>query len=120
LFLIIQMVLKDDAASIKKVALVVTIVAALETIVYIVYGASAPLGDNATLLWIGGVVIGGVIAVAAGAIVFLKNNAAMMFVGVLAVLVGAVAVRAVMWLAGSMFGPSLFDLGINSRGLFPF
>jgi anaerobic dimethyl sulfoxide reductase subunit C (anchor subunit) len=120
MFLCLQAAFKDEAASIKKVGLIVLIVAVLMTILYIAYGATAPVGDNGTLLWVGAVVIGGVISIAAGVLVWLKSNVPMIYVGILAALVGGIAFRAVMWLAGSMYLPSFFDLASQSRGLFPF
>ena len=122
LFLILQAVLKDEAAAIKKVALFVLIVAVLQTIIYVIYGATIDLGDNATLFWVGSVVVGGIVAVVAGLIAFLKSNTAagMACIGFVAALVGGIAVRAIMWLAGSMFLPSFFELGVHNRSLFPF
>jgi len=121
LFLALQMAFKDEAASTKKTALAVLVVAILETVLYLAYGALSPIGDNAALFWIGAVLVGGVLAVVAGLLVYLKKSATtMVYVGVVAVLVGAVVFRVVMWLAGSAYLPSFFDLAANSRGLFPF
>jgi len=120
LFLCLQAIFKDDAASIKKVGLIVLIVAVLMTILYIAYGALSPIGDNAMLFWVGAVVVGGVISVAAGVLVWMKSNVPMIYVGILAALIGGIAFRAVMWLAGSMYLPGFFDLASQSRGLFPF
>ena len=120
LFLALQGAFKDEDGSVKKVALVVAVVAALETVAYLAYGAMSPIGDNAALFWGGAVAVGGVIAVVAGLVAWLKGNAAMAWLGVIAVAAGAIAFRAVMWLAGSMDLPSFFDLAANSRGLFPF
>jgi len=120
LFLGLQMVLKDEAASTKKVALIVLIVAALLTILYIAYGASAPLGDNAMIFWVCAVIIGGAIAAVCGVVAYLKNNMPMAWLGFITVIVGAVALRAVMWLAGATQIPGFFDLAAHSRGLFPF
>jgi len=119
LFLVFQVIFKDEKAAIKKVALVVTIVAALSLILYIVYGATAPLGDNAALFW-GGAVVVGAIAAIAGLLAYMRNMDAMVYVGVLAALIGGIAFRAVMWLAGSAFLPNFFDVAAHSRSLFPF
>ncbi|MCL1847660.1 MAG: dimethyl sulfoxide reductase anchor subunit [Coriobacteriia bacterium] len=120
LFLALQMLFKDEATSVKKMAMVVLVVAALETILYVAYGALAPLGESAAIFWVGAVIVGGVVAVVAGVLAWMKNNAGMAWIGLLTVLIGAIAFRAVMWLAGSMLIPSFFDLAANSRGLFPF
>ena len=120
LFLVLQVIFKDEADSIKKVAMVVLVVAVLETILYIAYGALAPLGDSAILFWIGAVVVGGLIAAVAGLLAWMKNNQAMVYVGVLAAIIGGIAFRAVMWLAGSAFLPNFYDVAAHNRGLWPF
>ncbi|MDR1185327.1 MAG: dimethyl sulfoxide reductase anchor subunit [Coriobacteriales bacterium] len=120
LFLCLQVAFKDESASIKKVGFVVLIAAVLETIVYIAYGALSPIGENALLFWIGAVIVGGVIAAVAGLLVYLKNNVTMIYVGIIAALVGGIAFRAVMWLSGSLEIADFFDIAANSRGLFPF
>jgi anaerobic dimethyl sulfoxide reductase subunit C (anchor subunit) len=120
LFLCLQAALKDEADSIKKVGMVVLVVAVLETILYAAYAATAPVGDNAMLVWVGAVVVGGIIAVVAGLLVFMKGNAPMAYVGAIAAIVGAISLRAVMWLAAAPYIPSFFDLASQSRGLFPF
>jgi len=119
LFLLLQVLFKDEAAGMKKVALVVLIVAVLETIALAAYGALAPLGSSAALFWSAAVVIGGIVAIAAGYIVYMKNMEIMVYVGAGAVLIGAVAFRAVMWLAGSSYIQSFFDIAEHSRSLFP-
>jgi len=119
LFLLLQVVFKDDAASIKKVGLIVLVVAALETIGYIAYGALTPLAENALIFWIGAAVIGGLIAAAAGVLIYMKNNQAMVYIGVLAVLIGGIAFRAVMWLAGESYLTGFFYVCEHLRGLYP-
>ncbi|MCL2883162.1 MAG: dimethyl sulfoxide reductase anchor subunit [Coriobacteriia bacterium] len=120
IWLIMQSALKDEAASVKKSALVVFIVAIVETIVLLVYGALAPLGSSTVLFWICAFVIGGVIAAAAGMVVYLKKNVGLIWVGAACALVGGVVFRAVMWAAGTGYIPNLLDVSINNRGLYPF
>jgi len=120
LFVTLQVVLKDEADAIKKVALVVLIVAVLQTIIYIAYGALAPLGDSAMIFWICSVVVGGVVSVIAGLLAWMKNMQPMVYLGLVVALVGAIAFRAVMWMAGAAYLPSFFDVAAHSRSLFPF
>jgi len=120
LLLTFQILLKDEKDSVKKIALVVLIVAVLTVIMYIIYGVIAPIGDNAALFWIVAVAIGGLVAVIAGLLVYMKNMNAMVYVGILTAIAGGVAFRAVMWLSGSAFVPNLFDIAQNARNLFPF
>jgi anaerobic dimethyl sulfoxide reductase subunit C (anchor subunit) len=119
LFLALQVVFKDEAEAIKKVSLIVLVVAVLQTILYIAYGAMAPLGDSAALFWIGAVVVGGVVAAVAALLVWMKQRDVMVYPGVLAALIGGIAFRVVMWLAGSAYLPSFFDLAANNRGWWP-
>jgi anaerobic dimethyl sulfoxide reductase subunit C (anchor subunit) len=120
LFLIVQVVLKDDATCVKKVALVVLVVAALQTVLYVVYAATTPLEGAAMIMWFGGVVVGGVIAVVAGLLVWMKNMDTMVYLGALAALIGGISFRAVMWLAAIPYIPGFFDLAAQNGGLFPF
>ncbi|MCL2826652.1 MAG: dimethyl sulfoxide reductase anchor subunit [Eggerthellaceae bacterium] len=122
LFLALQATTKDEATAMKKTALVVGVVAVLETITYLIYGATGQIGDNAPLFWIMAVVVGGVAAAVAGIVAWLKvkTTTGMAYLGIVVAVAGAISFRAVMWLAGSTFVPNLFDIAANSRGLFPF
>ncbi|MCL1890728.1 MAG: dimethyl sulfoxide reductase anchor subunit [Coriobacteriia bacterium] len=120
LFLALQIWFKDEADAIKKTALIVLVVAVLEAIALVLYGLTAPLGNVALVFWCGAVLIGGVIAVLAAWMAYSKASLSMALLGILAVLVGGVTFRIVMWLAGSAYTPDLFELASGSRGLFPF
>ena len=122
LFLALQVAFKDEEVSIKKIALVALIVAALSTILYAGYGIAAPLGDNAILFWIGSFVVGGLITLAAAVLLYLrmKNIQVLVYVGLATALIGGIIFRAVMWLAGSTYILNFFDLGLNNRSLWPF
>jgi anaerobic dimethyl sulfoxide reductase subunit C (anchor subunit) len=117
LFLAIQAVYKDEAAAIKKVALIVLIVTALMAVMYAAYGFVADLGDGSVLLWVGAVVIGGLLAVAAALLAYMKGNVSMIYLGLLAVLIGAIVFRVVMWMAGDPHVDPFFGLGMEQRGL---
>ncbi|MDR1015238.1 MAG: dimethyl sulfoxide reductase anchor subunit [Coriobacteriales bacterium] len=120
LFLTMQVALKDDATCAKKLVLVVLVVAALQTVLYVVYAATAPLEGAAMIMWLGGVVVGGVIAVVAGLLVWMKNMGTMVYLGALAALIGGISFRVVMWLAAAPYIPGFFDLAAQNGGLFPF
>jgi len=122
LFLSIQVALKDEAASIKKIALIVLAAAVLQTILYVVYGMIAPIGDENTMLfWGGAVAVGGALSLILGLIIWLKNNlGALAYLGLITAVVGAIALRAVMWLAGSAYLPSFFEIAEYNRSLYPF
>lgn len=119
-FLLVQVLQKDEAASIKKISLIVLIIALLETVAFALYAATAPLGDAALIMWIGGLVVGGLIAVIAALLLWLKNISAMVYLGAIAALVGGCVFRVVMWMAASPYVPNLFDVAAQSQGLFPF
>ena len=121
LYLAIQAALKDEAEAIKKTALFVAIIAALSVVLYIAYAATAPLGENAMIMWLGAVVVG-LIALVAGVLAFLKEKTALgaACAGLVTAVIAAIVFRSVMWLAGSMYLPSFFDLASQSRGLWPF
>jgi anaerobic dimethyl sulfoxide reductase subunit C (anchor subunit) len=121
LFLALTVALKEDAAAVRKLAAVAAAVAAVETVAFVAYGLSVPLGENALLFWGGAVIVGGIVAVLAGSALFARQSlGALSYVGLAAALVGGVCFRVLMWALGSPAFPNAFDLANNARGLFPF
>ncbi|MDR0308805.1 MAG: dimethyl sulfoxide reductase anchor subunit [Coriobacteriales bacterium] len=122
LFLMFMAIFKDEEAALKRISIVVLIVAILETIALVIYGAMAQAHLAAGMLpfWIGAMAIGGAIAALLAIVVVVKKSKPMIYIGVLAVLAGGICFRVAMWLAGSAFLPNLFDISAHSRGLFPF
>lgn len=118
-FIALQSVKSDDAGAVKRLALVVGIAAALQAVAYLAYGILAPLGNTSVLHWGGAVLVGGLVSLAIGILIYIKGSSAAAWVGVAAALAGGLAFRAVMWLVGQAYLPNLFDIASQNRGLFP-
>jgi anaerobic dimethyl sulfoxide reductase subunit C (anchor subunit) len=119
LFLALAAAARDEEPAVKALGRILIAVAAVETIAFLAYGFSVPLGDNALLFWGGVVVIGGVAALIV-AFVLQTKTSALVYVGLICAFVGGVAFRVLMWTLGSPAIPNAFDIAANSRGLFPF
>ncbi|MDR2109268.1 MAG: dimethyl sulfoxide reductase anchor subunit [Coriobacteriales bacterium] len=124
LFLALAAAFKSEAAELKKLGLFALIVAAIELIAFVAYGAlsGAPaIADNALLFWGGAVVVGAVVPVISGYLIYRNaEKTTLVYAGLVGALVGGVAFRALMWVLGSGYLSSFFDVAANSRGLYPF
>jgi anaerobic dimethyl sulfoxide reductase subunit C (anchor subunit) len=121
LFLSLAVIFKEESDILKKLTIIAIIVAAIETVAFIAYGLTAPLGDNALLFWGCVVIVGGVLALVAGLALFAKQSlGSLSYVGLVAAFIGGISFRVLMWILGSPALPNAFDLAANSRGLFPF
>jgi anaerobic dimethyl sulfoxide reductase subunit C (anchor subunit) len=124
LYLAFLVAKKEDSEGIKKVALFVLLASAIELIAFLAFGLAAGdvvIADNAILFWGAAVVVGAVLPLIA-AIVIWRNtkSASLVYIGLVTALVGGVALRALMWLAGSPAIVNLFDVASQNRGLYPF
>jgi anaerobic dimethyl sulfoxide reductase subunit C (anchor subunit) len=121
LFLSIAAALKEDAALVKKVGIIALVIAVLQIIAFVAYGAFVGFGKvDAVIFWGGAVVVGSLVPVIAGAVVAFKDNtAALAYVSLIAVFVGGIAIRVLMWAVGSGF-LTFFGTAAENRGLFIF
>ncbi|MDR2492296.1 MAG: dimethyl sulfoxide reductase anchor subunit [Coriobacteriales bacterium] len=118
-FVALQRLQGDDADAARTPVLLATIVAALSAVSYVIYAVMVPLGDSVALFWGGAVLVGGVVAAAAGVFAYMRGSAAVVWLALIAALAGGLAFRVVMWMAGSAYLPNLFDIASQDRGLFP-
>lgn len=115
---------KEEAPSIKKIAVFVLLAALVGVIGILAFGimaGSSVMVDNSVLFWAGAVVIGGIAPLVAAYLVW-KNGSKSSFIyaGLAGALIGGLAFRALMWAVGTPAITNLFDVAANNRGLFPF
>ncbi|MDR1358529.1 MAG: dimethyl sulfoxide reductase anchor subunit [Coriobacteriales bacterium] len=124
LYLTLLAVKKADTIALKKTALFVLLTAALGTLAFLAFGITAGepvLVDNGVLFWVGVVVVGTVLPLIAGFMVWKNGKGSILiFTGLACALVGGLAFRVLMWLAGSPAILNLFDVAANNRGYYPF
>jgi anaerobic dimethyl sulfoxide reductase subunit C (anchor subunit) len=124
LFLALAAIFKTEAAGIKQLGLFALIAAAIELVGFLAYGlmaGDAAVASNGLLFWLGAVVVGAVLPLVAGFLVYRNaEQTTLVYAGLVGALVGGVAFRALMWVLGEGYLPNLFDIASQSRGLLPF
>lgn len=121
IYLAIAAALKDEEGAVKKLSIVALVLAVLQLVSFVAYGAFVGF-DKVDVLtfWAGAIVLGSLLPVVAGGLLsFKQNTAAMAYLGLVFVFVGGIAIRVLMWAVGSGF-LSFFNMAAENRGKFIF
>ncbi|MCD8316332.1 MAG: dimethyl sulfoxide reductase anchor subunit, partial [Eggerthellaceae bacterium] len=103
LFLSLAVILKIDVPKLKILTYIVLIEIAIQFIVFLIYGittGSELMVDNGVLFWVCEIVIGCVVAAACLIPLCLSRLPQFAFITFIAILVGALAFRCLMWVLG--------------------
>jgi anaerobic dimethyl sulfoxide reductase subunit C (anchor subunit) len=121
IFLAVAASQKEEQSLMKGIGITVVIVAVAQVIAFIAYGAFVGFDKADVLLfWAGAVVVGSLIPVVAGGLVAFRGNSAVWaYVSLVAVFVGGIALRVLMWSVMSGF-LNFFDIAMQNRGKFMF
>ncbi len=111
--------MKEEAAHIKRMCVIVLVELVIQLVAYLVFGifvGTDALVENAILFWGCEIVVGCCITAACVIAVWRGANTKFMYVALIAVIIGAIVFRCMMWVLGEGYIPNLFELAETARG----
>lgn len=88
---------QEDSKGFGLVTKILVVLTALLTVSYVVYGFTASLGDHTLVYWALVPLVGGAVSAISAILLMLKKTLLWLYVGLASTLIGAVAMRALVW-----------------------